>query len=146
MSKPHEPPHCPQLLARHCPTTPYLRSTYISTSPITLFREGSVIISVRNSNLGLCFFAFKCCVSQALCGPNGQKFGELLTWPKVITPSKFLPNLSTESWETQHLKAKKYKPKFEFRTLFMDCGTERFLTASGVTGRGRTFFLLTFLT
>ena len=54
---------------------------------------------------------------SALCGPNEQKFGELLTWPKVTTPSKFLPNLSTDSWETQHLKGKKYKPKFEFRTL-----------------------------
>ena len=51
---------------------------------------------------------------SALCGPNEQKFGEPLTWPKVITPSKILSNLS---WETQHLKGKKYKPKFEFRTL-----------------------------
>ena len=56
---------------------------------------------------------------SALCGPNEQKFGELLTSPKVITPSKFLPNLSTESWETQHLKGKEHKPKFEFRTLIM---------------------------
>ena len=54
---------------------------------------------------------------STLCGPNEQKFGTLLTWPKVISPSNFLPNLSTESWETQHLKAKKHKPKFEFRTL-----------------------------
>ena len=54
---------------------------------------------------------------SAFCGPNEQKFGELLTWPKVVTPSKILPNPSTESWETQHLKGKKYKPKFEFRTL-----------------------------
>ena len=55
----------------------------------------------------------------ALCGPNEQKFGELLTWPKVISPPKLLPNLFTESWETQHLKGKKHKPKFEFRTLEM---------------------------
>ena len=62
--------------------------------------------------LELCF--------SALCGPNEQKFGELLTWPEVITPSKFLPNLFTESWETQHLKGKKHKPKFEFRTLLIN--------------------------
>ena len=52
-----------------------------------------------------------------LCGPNEQKFGELLTLPKVITPSKNLPNLSIGSWKTQHLKEKKHKPKFEFRTV-----------------------------
>ena len=63
------------------------------------------------------FFRLQMLCFSALCGPNEQKFGELLTWPKVITPSKFLPNLSTERWETQHLKAKKHKPKFEFRTL-----------------------------
>ena len=44
---------------------------------------------------------------SALCGPNEQKFGELLTWPKVITPSKCLPNLSTESWETQTFEGEK---------------------------------------
>ena len=43
---------------------------------------------------------------SALGWPNEQKFGELLTWPKVITPSKNWTNLSMESWETQHLKAK----------------------------------------
>ena len=56
---------------------------------------------------------------SALCGPNEQKFGEVLTWPKVISPPKWLPNLFTESWETQHLKRKKQKPKFKFRTLTM---------------------------
>ena len=54
---------------------------------------------------------------SALCGPNKQTFCEILTWPKVISPSNFLPNLFSESRETQHLKAKKHKPKFEFRTL-----------------------------
>ena len=56
---------------------------------------------------------------STLCGPNEQKFGELLTWHKVIILSTILPNLSTESWETQHLKVKKQKPKFEFRTLWI---------------------------
>ena len=71
---------------------------------------------VRKLNLSL-FFCLQMLRFSALCGPNEQKFGELLNWPKVMTPSKFLPNPSTESWETQHLKGKKHKPKFEFRTL-----------------------------
>ena len=33
--------------------------------------------------------------------------------------TKFLLIWSTESWETQHLKARKHKPKFEFRTLII---------------------------
>ena len=41
---------------------------------------------------------------SALCGPNEQKFGELLTCYEVISP-----NLSTESRETQHVKEKKHK-------------------------------------
>ena len=65
---------------------------------------------------------------SALCGPNEQKFGELITWRKAITPSKFLPNLSSESWETQHLKAKKHKPEFEFWTLILINGRLPILT------------------
>ena len=65
------------------------------------------------------FFPLQMLRISALCGPNEQKFGELLTWPRVISSSNLLPNLSTESWETQHLKARKHKPKFEFRTLTM---------------------------
>ena len=56
---------------------------------------------------------------SALCGQNEQKLGELLTWPKVISLPKVMPNLSTESWETQHLKGKKCQPQFKGRTLFM---------------------------
>jgi len=36
---------------------------------------------------------------SALCWPNQQKFGTLLTWPKVISPPKYLPNLSTDGQE-----------------------------------------------
>ena len=53
---------------------------------------------------------------SALCEPNEKKFGTLLNWPKVISPHIFLPNLS-ESWETQHLKRKKYQLIFKGRTL-----------------------------
>ena len=42
------------------------------------------------------FFRLQMCFS-ALGGPNEQKFGELLTRPKVISPPKILPILSTES-------------------------------------------------
>ena len=52
------------------------------------------------------FFRLQMLRFSTLCGPNEQKFGEILTWLKVITPSKFFPNLSTESWLTQHLKGK----------------------------------------
>ena len=54
---------------------------------------------------------------SALCEPNEKKFGTLLNWLKVISPHKVLTNLSTESWEMQHLKRKKYKLKFKGRTL-----------------------------
>ena len=40
--------------------------------------------------------------SSALCWPNEQKFGTLLTWPKVIS--------------TQVI-SKKHQPKFNFQTL-----------------------------
>ena len=56
---------------------------------------------------------------SAFCAPNEQKIGEFLTWPKVISPPKFPPNLSIESWEMQHLKGKKCQPQLQFRTLMM---------------------------
>ena len=61
----------------------------------------------------LVFFPLQMFCFSALCGPNEQKFGELLTWPKVISPPpQIFPNLSIESaWETQHLKGKKFKPQ-----------------------------------
>ena len=43
------------------------------------------------------FFRLQMLRFSALGGPNEETFGELLTWPKVITPSKCLPNQSTES-------------------------------------------------
>ena len=69
---------------------------------------------VRPLSLGLCCFPpFQMLRFSALCGPNEQIFKELLTWPKVISHPKLLPNLSTDSWETQHLKGEKHKPKFK---------------------------------
>ena len=43
-------------------------------------QEGAWDINrVRNSNLGSCFFGLQMLSFSALCGPNEQKFGELLT-------------------------------------------------------------------
>jgi len=64
-----------------------------------------IINRVRKLYLSL-WFLLQMLRFSALCGPNEQKFGEILTWPKVISRPKFLPNLSTESWETQHWKGK----------------------------------------
>ena len=47
---------------------------------------------------------------SALCGPNEQKFGELLTWPKVMSPPKFLPNLSTDGQDNATFEAKNTNP------------------------------------
>ena len=72
---------------------------------------------VRKCNWGFHFFAFKCCISQLsvdrfrifFCGTYDLRSCEKFT--------KCLLIWSTESWETQHLKAKKHKLKFNFRTL-----------------------------
>ena len=56
---------------------------------------------------------------SALWGPNEQKIGTLLTWPKVISPQNSLPNLSTDSQDNANFEAKKRQPQLECRTLIM---------------------------
>ena len=55
-------------------------------------RLSSLNTRVRICNLGWHFFLWTLCFS-ALCGPNKQKFGTFLTWPKIIGPpfSKICP-------------------------------------------------------
>ena len=48
--------------------------------------------------------------SKALCWPNQQKFGTLLTWPKVISPPKNLPNLSKDDQENVTFSLKLTNP------------------------------------
>ena len=76
------------------------------------------MVRVRNSNLGWRFFAFKCCFSRLSVDRFGKIFEGVMTLGQVKKFTKFLLIWSTESWETQHLKAKEHKPKFEFRTLY----------------------------
>ena len=71
------------------------------------------------------FFPLQMLRFSALCGQIWQKFWgsyDLRSSSKFI---KFLLIWSTQSWETQHLKAKKHKPKFEFRTLLKSHGTPK---------------------
>ena len=65
-----------------------------------------LIIRVRNSNLGLCFFPLKCCVSQLSVDRFGKHFEGVMTLGQVKKFTKFLLIWSTESGETQHLKWK----------------------------------------
>ena len=47
---------------------------------------------------------------SALWWPNQQKFGTLLTWPKVISPPKNLPNLSADGQENATFSLKFTNP------------------------------------
>ena len=48
-----------------------------------------IITSVRNSNLGLCFFAFKCCVSQLSVDRFGKNFEGVMTLGQVKSSPNF---------------------------------------------------------
>ena len=65
------------------------------------------------------FFRLQMFRFTALCGQIWQKFWGSSQVRSSKKFTKFLLIWFTESWETQHLKAKKDKPKFEFRTLVM---------------------------
>ena len=45
--------------------------------------------SVGNSNLGLCFFAFKCCVSQLSVDTFGKTFEGVMTLGQVKSSPNF---------------------------------------------------------
>ena len=47
---------------------------------------------------------------SALCWPNPQKFGTLWTWPKVISPPKNFPYLSTDGQENATFSLKVTNP------------------------------------
>ena len=95
------------------------------------------------------FFPLQMLRFSVLCGQIWQKFWGsydpgsrpgLVSSPIIIWHmfTKFLLIWSTESWETQHLKAKKHKLKFEFRTLIIadisigvrKCGTNEHCKSS----------------
>ena len=94
----------------------------LSTVAVICARWRSCIISVRNSNLGLCFSPFKCCVSHLSVDRFGKNFEGVMTLGQVNSSPNFCSFGPQRAWETQHLKAKKHKPKFEFRTLIMTWG------------------------
>ena len=96
---------------RACPLHPFL-SVALAFSNFTVTDNQSPAIKFK-----FVFFSLQMLCFLALRGPNEQKFVELLTCPKVISPPIFFPNLFTEIRETQHLKAKKHKLKFNGRTL-----------------------------
>ena len=50
--------------------------------------DEEVMTSVRNSNLGLCFFAFKCCVSHL----SVDRFGKFLEGAMTLGQVKSVPN------------------------------------------------------
>ena len=54
---------------------------------------------------------------SAVCGQIWKIFWGSYDLRSSWKFTKFLLIGSTVSWETQHLKSKKHKPKFEFRTL-----------------------------
>ena len=70
-------------------------------------------------SLRLAFFHLQMLCFSALCGPNEQKFGTLLTWTLVISPQIFLPNLFTDGQENVTFAAKKCKPTLKSRTLVL---------------------------
>ena len=49
----------------------------------------SMMISVRNSNLGFCFFTFKCCVSQLSVDRFGKFFEGVMTLGHVKSSPNF---------------------------------------------------------
>ena len=53
------------------------------------FKLSSVTISVRNSNLGLCFFHFECCVSQLSVTRFGNNFEGIMTLGQVKSSPNF---------------------------------------------------------
>ena len=99
-------PQNTQLNSRHC-------------SPRPMFCRRCFMIRVRPFNWGCIYFAFKCCVSQLSVDQVQQKFATLLTWPMVISPPIFLPNLSTDGQENATFAAKKCKPTLKSRTLLI---------------------------
>ena len=65
---------CQQRRTRNSPAVP--------SRPMMMF-------SVRNSNLGLCFFPFKSCVSQLSVNRFGNNFGGLMTLGQVRSSPNF---------------------------------------------------------
>ena len=61
--------------------------------------ERGGIARVGNRSVRVSVFFLQIFFFSALCCPNQQKFGTLLTCPKVISPPKNLPNLSTDCQE-----------------------------------------------
>ena len=55
----------------------------------TVLQDHGLICSVRNSNLGLCFFPFKCCVSQLSGDRFGNNFGGLMILGQVRSSPNF---------------------------------------------------------
>ena len=66
------------------------------------------------------FFCLQMLCFSALCGQIWKFFWGSYDLRSSWKFTKFLLIWSTVSWETQHLKAKKHKPKFEFRTLVLN--------------------------
>ena len=67
------------------------KTVYHRTGIAGIGRTMRHMIRVRPLNLSLCFFRLQMLHFSALCGPNEQKFGELLTCLKVISPQIFFP-------------------------------------------------------
>ena len=62
---------------------------YVNCCPLKICLAKRLMARVRNSNLGLCFFAFKCCVSQLSLARFGKIFEGVMTLGQVKSSPNF---------------------------------------------------------